>query len=50
VAGRTVARLDFHGNATPTPQRITLTISRAKRHAILAAARAHPDRKVVYDV
>jgi hypothetical protein len=50
VAGRTVARLSFHGNATPTPKKIMLTISRAKRDAIRAAARAHPNRKVVYDM
>jgi hypothetical protein len=50
VAGRTVARVSIQGNATPTPQKVVLTISRAKRDAIRAAARAHPHRKVVYDM
>jgi hypothetical protein len=50
VAGKTVARVSLQGNATPTPQKVVLTISRAKRDAIRAAARAHPKRKVVYDM
>jgi hypothetical protein len=50
IAGREVARLRFHGHATPRPVALTVPVSASKRHAIWAASRRHPDSKIVVDL
>ena len=50
IAGREVARLRFHGHATPRPVALKVPVSAPKRHAIWAASRRHPHNRIVVDL